>query len=150
MRVTKSVRAESLKGIVALPPDVGDIVTITVTDYNAPKKADKEAMQAAMRRIETGIEPSDKTFEEFRSERLANEEETIAAMRDADEGRTIGPFTTITELTEALDTPAKESTPITDKFAGIASNLDLKAEDVRCERLEEEIWEAKNVRNHAG
>ena len=32
-----------------------------------------------------------------------NEEETLAAMRDADEGRTIGPFNTIAELTEALD-----------------------------------------------
>ncbi len=29
----------------------------------------------------------------------------------------------------------KASTPIADKFAGIASNLELKAEDVRGERL---------------
>ena len=31
--------------------------------------------------------------------------------------------------------PTKSPTPITDKFAGIASGLGIKAEDVRCERL---------------
>ena len=71
MRVTKDVKAELLKDIVVLPPDSGDMVTITVTDYQAPGKTDKESLRAAMNRIENGIEPSAKTLEEFRSERLA-------------------------------------------------------------------------------
>lgn len=32
-----------------------------------------------------------------------NKEETLTAMRDADEGRTIGPFSSIDDLTKALD-----------------------------------------------
>ena len=71
MKVTKDVKTSVLKGIVTLPPDVGEMVTITVTDYHAPQKADKEAMRAAMKRIETGIAPSDRTLEDFRNERLA-------------------------------------------------------------------------------
>ena len=71
MKVTKDVKASSLKGIVVLPPDAGDIVTITVKDYHAPEKPDKESMRAAMGRIEAGIEPSNKTLDDFRSERLA-------------------------------------------------------------------------------
>ena len=71
MRVTRDVKAELLKDIVVLPPDSGDMVTITVTDYQAPEKTDKESLRAAMNRIENGIEPSAKTLEEFRSERLA-------------------------------------------------------------------------------
>jgi len=32
-----------------------------------------------------------------------NKKETLAAMHDADEGRTIGPFSSIDDLTKALD-----------------------------------------------
>lgn len=71
MKVTKEVKSSALKGIVVLPPDVGDVVTITVTDHQAPKKPDKESMRAAMRRIEAGIKPSSRTLDDFRSERLA-------------------------------------------------------------------------------
>ena len=71
MKVTKEVKSSALKGIVVLPPDAGDIVTITVTDYQTPKKPDKESMRAAMRRIEAGIKPSSRTLDDFRSERLA-------------------------------------------------------------------------------
>ena len=71
MRVTKEIKSTALKGIVVLPPDAGDIVTITITDYQAPEKPDKESMRAAMKRIEAGIKPSNRTLEDFRSERLA-------------------------------------------------------------------------------
>lgn len=70
MKVTKDIKSSALEGIVVLPPDVGEMVTITVTDYHAPEKPDKEKMRAAMRRIEAGIKPSNKTLDEFRSERL--------------------------------------------------------------------------------
>lgn len=71
MKVTKEVKSSVLRGIVVLPPDAGDIVTITVTDYQAPRKPDKESMRAAMGRIEAGIKPSNRTLDDFRSERLA-------------------------------------------------------------------------------
>lgn len=32
-----------------------------------------------------------------------NKQETLEAIRDADEGRTVGPFSSIDDLTEALD-----------------------------------------------
>ena len=74
MKVVKDVNSKLLAGIIPLPSTVGPIVTVTVSDYVPQRQASKEEMRAAMKRLENGIVPSNRSLDSFRAERLAKYE----------------------------------------------------------------------------
>ena len=63
-----------------------------------------EMFKNARRPDQAELEKEAAEFERMMLERRRrNKAETLAAMRDADEGYTIGPFGSVEELSEALD-----------------------------------------------
>ncbi len=74
MKVVKDIDVNLIKGIIPLPEYKGTMVTVTVSDYNPPRRSSKQSMRDAMSRLENGINPSNRSLDSFRAERLSKYE----------------------------------------------------------------------------